>query len=160
MKTAAIFVLVVAVIGLGILAYFQEASLRELREKVEHVPKKATLELQEKCARQARQDFIQLGWDKDPLASFSNHYNERLNKCFMLLADTDYKTAAPDVFHNKHLEDAFEGKVFGEYSWKSQKDKGYWDVPPLECTVTLPSGEQKLCHASEEFDDLIKAYME
>jgi hypothetical protein len=26
--------------------------------------------------------------------------------------------------------------------------------------VTLPSGEKKLCHSSDEFDELIKVYME
>jgi len=160
MKNTAIFLLVLAVVALGILAYSQETSLRRLTERIDHASRTASLELQEKCARQARQDFTQLGWDKDPSASSSNHYNGQLNKCFVLIEDTDTKSVPDTVISSKHLEDAFEGKVFGDYSWMSQKGKKYWEVPPAECTVTLPSGEQKDCHSSEEFDELIKAYME
>jgi hypothetical protein len=158
-KNTAIFLLAAAVVALGIFAYSRETSLRELTERVDHASRKASLELQEKCARQARQDFTQLGWDKDSWANFSNHYNERLNKCFVLIESTDAKTVPGTIFQSKHLEDAFEGKVFGDYSWHTQEGKKYWEVPPSECTVTLPSREQKVCNSSEEFDELIRTYM-
>jgi hypothetical protein len=58
------------------------------------------------------------------------------------------------------VSDAFEGKSYAEYAWKSEKGKKYWEVKPFVCKVTLPSGEKKDCASSDEFDDLVKVYME
>src|SRR6266851_3062813 len=79
------------------------------------IPKTASLDLQEKCARQSQAAF---------------------------------------------RRDGFEGKVYGSYMWRADKVKKYWEVPPIQCTVTLPSGEEKTCHSSDEFDSLVKEYME
>jgi hypothetical protein len=64
------------------------------------------------------------------------------------------------VFVSKTLSDAFEGSLYGEYNWKSDKVKKYWQVPPFMCKVTLPSGKEKICHSDDEFDALVKQYME
>jgi hypothetical protein len=58
------------------------------------------------------------------------------------------------------LFDAYEGKTYGEYNWHTVKDKKYWEVPPFMCKVVLPSGDDKLCTSDNEFDELIKTYME
>jgi hypothetical protein len=59
--------------------------------------------------------------------------------------------------------DAFEGKVCASYMWNNNTKKKYWEVPPLKCSVTLLSGEEKLCDSedgSEGFNALVKQYME
>ncbi len=120
----------------------------------------ASLDLQEKCAKQAQQAFKRDGFEKEQLASFSNHYSEKLNKCFVRYDTTDASSTPGIMFVNKVVSDAFEGKVYGEYMWRSDKVKKYWEVPPVQCTVTLPSGEEKTCHSPDEFDTLVKQYME
>jgi hypothetical protein len=171
MRNATIFVLVVAVgaLGaLGIFAYHQEASLREQRLVVQQltarlasISKTASIDLQQKCARQAREEFTRDGWESRSMAGFTNHYNSELGKCFILIGSTsDAKTPPGTVFENKSLSDAFEGKSYAEYFWHSDTVKKYWEVPPLVCRVTMPSGEERVCHSSDEFDELVKVYMQ
>lgn len=162
-----ISLLIVAFIALAYLAHSQSSTLkqqekeiRELGAKVQAMPKNASIELQEKCARQAREEFITEGLQKEELADFSNHYNVALNKCFVLVENTDAKTAPGTIWINKTLVDAFEGKVYGNYMWRSDKVKKYWQVPPVQCKVTTLSGEEKNCTSSDEFDALVKQYME
>ncbi len=163
MKAAAALLLLLCV-GLGVLAYRQGAALRQQRQQVqqlnEKLSKTAELELQEKCAKQAREEFKLYGWDKHEMAVVSNHYNTRLNRCFMQIQDTDAKTVRGTIVTSRTVSDAFEGKIYASYIWSTQKNKKYWEVPPLECKVTLLSGEEKLCHSSDEFDELLKQYME
>ena len=167
MKNILIVLLFGAVVALSLLAYTQHGTLsrerdqvRQLNAKLEATPKTASLDLQERCATQARREFNELGWNKYQMADFSNHYNVRLNKCFMEITNTDTRSAKPQILTSKSLSDAFEGKVYGSYVWSTQKGKKYWEVPPLECTVTLLSGDEKVCHSSDEFNELVKQFME
>ena len=57
------------------------------------------------------------------MAGFTNHYNEKLNKCFMLVESTDVKTDPGTMWINKTLLDALEGKELAAYSWHSDKVK-------------------------------------
>lgn len=166
MRIVVAFLLMVCV-GLGLLTYRQTTALREQRQQVQQLNIKlaslsatATLDFQEKCARQAREEFKLYGWDKHQMADVSNHYNAELNKCFMEIEDADAKSVRGQVVASKTVSDAFEGKVYGSYIWSTQKDKKYWEVPPLECKVTSLSGEEKVCHSSEEFDELVKQFMQ
>jgi hypothetical protein len=161
MKNIVILLLVVAVAALGIFAYYQMTALEDLRAKLAPAPKMASLDLQEKCARQARQQFTLSGWDKNPMAGFGNHYNSEIGRCFVQIEDTEEDKTNPGTFiTSKNLSDAFEGKTYAEYIWHSDKAKKYWEVPPLMCRVTLPSGEERYCHSSDEFDELVKVYMQ
>jgi len=120
----------------------------------------ASFDFQERCAKQAREQFHQLGFDKREMTGFTNHYNEKLNRCFMLVDSTDVKTNPGAMWITLELFDAFEGKELATFSWHSDKVKKYSEVPPFQCDVTLPSGEKKICNSREEFDGLIKVYME
>jgi len=166
MKKLATLLLVVAVGILGLFAYSQTVALRQQRRQVRELtaeldsaPKLASLDLQEKCAKQAREEF-KTYWEQHEGASFTNHYNTKLNKCFILTAYIDPMTASGSIWTHKMLFDAFEGKDYAEYDWKSDKVKKYWEVPPFVCKVMLPSGEETMCHSSDEFDALMKQYME
>lgn len=122
--------------------------------------KKPDLELQEQCAKQAREEFKQAGWDKD-WAGFTNHYNEKLNRCFMLVEITDAsKSTLGMIWRYKTLTDAFEGKTIGLFVWHTEKGKKYWEVPPFQCELTPPAGERVFCKSEEEFDEFVKTYME
>ena len=72
---------------------------------------------------------------------------------------TEAKPRDGTVFTNKFLSNAFEGKSFAEYAWRSDKVKKYWEVKPFVCKVTLPSGEDKNCESSDEWEELVGACM-
>ncbi|MDP9262974.1 MAG: hypothetical protein M3O85_01490 [Acidobacteriota bacterium] len=152
---------------LALLLYWQAGALREerrqvqdLRARLESASKAANLDAQEKCAKQAHEVFKSFGWDKEQFAALSNHYNPRLGRCFVRFDNTDAKTAPGTIWDNTTVLDAFEEKPYAQYMWHTEKDKKYWEVAPFMCKVTIPSGEEKICHSSEEFDALVKYYME
>ena len=135
-----------------------EKENKELAVKLESVAKAANLDMQAKCAQQARVEFEV--WEKDPMADFTNHYNAKVNKCFVEITNMgrNQKPYVPAV--NRIVSDAFEGKVYGEYMWMNNKGKKYWEVEPYWCKVRSLSGEETVCKSSEEFDSLIKQFME
>jgi len=167
MRNTALVLLTVAVGVLILFVYSQTSIVREQQRQIqklnaglESLSKPSSIDLQSKCAKQAQEAFKRDGFEWEKGASFSNHYSVKLDKCFVLVESIDAKTAPGTIFTNKVLSDAFEGKVYAEYMWRSDKVKKYWEVPPLQCSVTLLSGEAKDCHSSDEFDVLVKAYME
>ena len=165
MKNATIFLLVVAVGALGIFAYYQDASLREqhrllqeLTAKLEHVPKITSLDLQQKCTRQAGEAF-----SHDPSMSimpetlfalttgFTSHYNSELGKCFVLIHISHVEKGR--MTEMESLSDAFEGTAYGGYTFSSDNAKDVF------CYFIPPAGGQIRCHSPNEFTDLIKVYM-
>ncbi len=152
-STAALIVGLVS----GFAAGRQFSAHNYVRAKLEL--KTATLDLQEKCAKQALKEFKNY-WEDRPMADFRNHYNVKLNKCFMQVQSLDLHTAPGRRYFYKILYDAFEGKDYAEYAHMSEKNKADWEVPPFMCKVTLLSGEERICHSPEEFDALVKQYME
>jgi len=131
-----------------------EKENHDLSAKLDAVAKAANLDLQEQCANQASSAFRELGWKKEPSAGYANHYHEKLNKCFIEI----YSMKAPSV--SMSVSDAFEGKVYAEYFWINTHGRKYWEVRPDTCKVTLLSGHEQTCKSQEEFEQLIKAYME
>jgi hypothetical protein len=137
-----------------------EKQNNELKARLDAATKSANLDMQEKCAKQARIEFNRAGFDKDETANFTNHYNPKLNKCFVDIfsAKSHLTPYVPTAFRS--VSDAFEGKGFGEYMWINNSGKKYWEVKPFVCKVTLLSGEEKYCESDKEFDELVKIYME
>jgi hypothetical protein len=78
----------------------------------------------------------------------------------MEVEKTDPTIVANTIFTTKFVLDAFERKSYAEYTWKTDPVKKYWEVPPTECVVTLADRTRKICKSSEEFDALVKPYME
>jgi hypothetical protein len=156
--------LIIAVGILGLWAYSQTAALRRQRRRVQELtaklessaPNTASLELQQKCATQAR-EFLSQFENRDVVESL-NHYNAGLKKCFVETRTESFLLGTRT--ESKVLTDAFEGKDYGIYIFVTQSNKADWQVPPSECKVTLPSGERTICHSSDEFDALVKQYME
>jgi hypothetical protein len=157
--------LLVVCVGLGLSAYWQAGALRQQRKQVQQLSAKlesesktALLDLQEKCAKQAREEFKNY-WQDSEGADFTNHYNAKLNRCFIRVQYIDTRTVRGTIFNYSEVFDAFERKVYAQWDWHTEKDKKYWQVPPTECKVTLPSGEQ-ICRSSDEYDSLVKQLME
>jgi hypothetical protein len=158
----------VAVIVLGLQLHRQQLTVREQQVRLTELTAKNAmseanaksnlLDYQEKCAEQAKKAFTDLGYKPNEMAGYENHYNKELNKCFIVVENTDAKYA-PTIWTNKSLFDAYEGKSYGEYSWHTVKDKKYWEVAPFTCKVVMPSGDDKYCASNDEFEELIKGYM-
>ena len=176
MKTIAAL-LVVAVVLLGAMLYRQNAALVSQQQVIDQLqrrrpstvegkpsePHATSLEylaLQGKCAEQSKREFTSAGYKPDNMASYENHFNLKLNKCLMFVESIDSSRPKSGIFTNKSVSDAFEGKAFATYIWHSVEGKKYWEVPPLLCQVTLPTGEEQKCKSEDEFKDLIKVYME
>jgi len=159
MRDAVIILIILLLVAVGILGYFvhsMSATLTDQKRQISDLSAKAktsSLDLQEKCAKQAAWVFKDSGSSQDSMATYQNHYNENLNKCFVMMADT--KHVAGNLSHFRQLMDAFEGKDLG-YFLKNVTDPS----GPLDCRVTLPSGKEEHCSTQEEFEQLAKVYMQ
>src|SRR5690242_16880236 len=74
-----------------------EQQNQELTGKLEALSKASNLDLQEKCAKQARSVFSEMGFNKEPLANYTNHYQQRLNKCFIAVYNMKYLGKVPTI---------------------------------------------------------------
>jgi hypothetical protein len=129
-----------------------EKDNQELQAQLKQQQQKATtLDLQEKCSKQAAAAFTTFGYKEADHASYTNHYNVRVNKCFI----ETYNMGPRGV--EERVYDAFELQNYGVIAWLSN---GKASDDPWPCQVTIPSGEMKMCHSFAEFDDLVKPYME
>jgi hypothetical protein len=158
------------ILSVAILGVFHYSNLRDIRKaqrqiedlnnKLDAMSKTVSLDVQEKCAKQALEEFRREGYATHPYADFSDHYNPKFNKCFMEIEDTQSSSTKGEILSSRALSDAFEGKVYGNYIFSTQKGKKFWEVPPLDCYVLKQSGEQEHCHSFEEYQSLAKQYLE
>jgi hypothetical protein len=104
----------------------------------------STLALQEKCAEGAKK----LAEGMSNVEQYRNHYNKRLDKCLIRI-----------VFHYKDLDkknyveymvqvvDVFETTVFGSLIYSDK-----WETRCMVGNI--------ICNSMDEFEALIKPYME
>jgi hypothetical protein len=154
-KSLAIILLIVVAGVLTVLVYRQRRQIQELTKR-DTAPNPASLELQEKCAKQAQIYLSQ--FETRDVVETRNHFNVGLNKCFV-------ETRAVKFEFGNHSEtrvvnDAFEGKEYGLYMFVGEPKKPDYAVEPADCKVTAISGEEIVCHSSDEFDALVKKFME
>jgi outer membrane murein-binding lipoprotein Lpp len=135
-----------------------EKQNQELAAKLDAIAKAANLDTQAKCAQQARIAFNESGLDKQAMRGYTNHYNQKLNSCFVRL--NSLKAAGKDLATYTSVQDAFEGKSYAEYFSANIKGEPPWSVKPSVCMVTMASGEDKDCESKKEFEELVKVYME
>lgn len=122
---------------------------------------KEEYELQEKCGKRCeerfRKEYGKEGYttDKDGdgmTSGYQNHYNKKLNKCFILITTRTYpkdKDNKLGVYTGKDIYDINENQVIGSFSMFSKS------VSSLECRVS-----ERTCKSGEEWDLLVKPYME
>jgi hypothetical protein len=164
--------LAILIAGLGGLAYLQTTDLRQQARQIQELAarldsiqsKTASADLQDRCAKQARVEFEddqaadeKLGLARNQVTQFENHYNAKLGKCFVKLESWGMKEP---IQISVRVIDAFESKGYAMYLWQEDKNKKASAVPPFQCKVTMPSGEERVCRSDDEFDVLIKQYME
>ncbi len=136
-----------------------ETEVSELKKEVAEAHKSGDLSLQERCARQAKTAFTDMGYGKDGLSSYVNHYSPKLGKCFMSIDDTSSQNGA--TLQSKTLMDAFEGRVYGTFLWRNSQNSGknFWEVAPFQCQVQI-NGKETACQSAIEFENLATSYLE
>lgn len=165
MKIVWAFILIAISGMIGFIA-FQGSAIREQRQQIQKLSEKSesapSLELQEKCAKQALAEFKLEGGEKKELASFLNHYDGTLKKCFVETQEEGVskilRTKSGDMapFSNRLVTDPFEGRIYATFRWTNREDKKYWDVPPSTCKVTFPTTqEDHTCKSEDEFKALV-----
>lgn len=119
----------------------------EIKEKVT----KDNFNLQERCAKAAKDDFHDLWPNPDGRASFSCHYNSKLNKCFVEIFSANFLEDGAMVNYIS-LQDVYENTVYGIYSDRTEK---------LGSRPTIVSCEMlgQHCKNIEEFNNLKNKYM-
>ncbi len=160
MRNLLILVLAAAMTLLLYRLHLQSTAIRALQQQqAQHIAGPApNLELQASCAKQAQTYFRQQGFSVGALADFTNHYSSNFGRCFVVIKSTTINGQI--IVTSSWLTDAFEGKDLGTYEWVNPGGKKYWEVAPDKCSVTYPSGEERVCQNSEEWENLIKVYTE
>lgn len=75
-------------------------------------PNSISLNSQTQCAEAANKYFIARGYSEN-VASYQNHYNSKLNKCFVLI--TTRQDVSNNFFSAIDMFDALEGKHYAAY---------------------------------------------
>jgi len=121
---------------------------------------KEAYELQERCGKSAEEffkkycgDYIVTNKAGRIVSNYTNHYNRKLNKCFILVTETVYnpKEIRKELGVSstyKTLDDINENKPYG-FFWKLSNGA------LMSCEVL-----GKNCKSEAQWDALVKPYME
>jgi hypothetical protein len=121
--------------------------------------RKATYELQEKCARDAR-DWYKHWWEDVPnavgtqsVSKYTNHYSAKLGRCFIVVDSTtfnrDKKSGKTSALQSSTLTDVLENRDIGTADWFGANDTFN------QCQVNGAA-----CNSPAEWHALAKPYME
>lgn len=155
------------IFAIGVFVFRQNAMLKsqaaqifainaELSEQ-RKLPKAQPLDLQIKCAEQARVAFLQAGYKQPDIADYQSHYNAKLGRCIIETQNTS--SQGKELFTFRNVYDAVERRDFGTYVWRADPVRKYWEVAPFQCEVDAADGEKQLCHSEEEFSKLVQTYL-
>jgi hypothetical protein len=95
---------------------------------------------QEKCSKKSLEFFTATGGG----GNFSNHYNDKLNKCFIDIIDVGSQA------YSETLYDVYENKKYGGFYMSYEKNS-----EPTICWFL-----DKTCQSQNEFDEFVKQYMQ
>ena len=121
---------------------------------------KEQYQLQEQCVKRSKEYFNKeygngiINWgDEERLTSnYTNHYNKKLNKCYILITSTQFIRNNENKIENIGLKTLFElneNKGYGSLIQFENNNK------PNNCRIL-----EKYCNLEKEWDSLVKPYME
>lgn len=115
---------------------------------------KEEYELQERCGKSAA-DFYK---EYDPNStSYINHYNKKLNKCFILITVISKSKKSNYVIHQEWLYDVNDHKAYGSFFTTIENVKGKLVRKRLD---RLCTGLGESCSSVSEWEAVIKPYLE
>ena len=151
-------------IAIGILliassaAYYLIFALPQIQKERFDAQIRATLwDHEQQCSKRAEAIFQGTNWGGSGVFSsgYENHFNRKLNKCFMLVRVNS--NGGGSLFFYKALFDVNAGTSSSRAEFDKQVPSGVADytVKPFVCKML-----DKYCQTDEEFDAFVKTYME
>lgn len=129
----------------------QVAEIKNIREKEKAAN---NLDLQDKCSKESKEYFNEYLKDFDIssiYASYSNHYNSSLNKCFIQIKYN----------HDEILEWTLKGNTSSNIIFDVLERKAYAQfLSGNNDLINYCAVQGKFCYSSKEFDSGIKSFME
>jgi hypothetical protein len=115
---------------------------------------KEDIELQNRCEKSCEEFFKQKYGnsiidtkDESGIRNFHNHFNKKLNKCFILIINTGFKKDIDNTSYKwKSLWDINENKQYGSFQYLRMV---------INCDVL-----DKKCNSEREWDSVVRPYME
>jgi hypothetical protein len=89
---------------------------------------------------------------------FTSHYDAQMNVCYILVHGSGVNIGTQSPYVSYVLFDAIEGRTYGQYTWINTQKKKYWEVEPLDCSVSPRDSDKVTCKSAYEFDRLIDKY--
>ena len=140
-----------------------EKENQEMKAKLEKGNAAQEFDLQAKCGKDARSWFNE-NWSRDKdtvLLDFTNHYNAKLNKCFILVEFHYNSTLAgpggSSWTNDMALTDVYENAKYADFA---ENHVTNWK-PNLNTTqeVITCDVQGTKCKTGDEFNNLIRPYM-
>ena len=156
--------LICLIIALTIYSYRESRLLgqerlrtRDLSSRTALLPMNASLKLQDICAKRAQAFYSLGGYDRRIVTRFANHYDAKLNRCFVEIGES---MVGGQPLSSTSLMDAFENREIGQYVYILRGGTHAPETIVAACHVTTPDGKDRRCMSEEEFEALIKPYLD
>jgi hypothetical protein len=146
----------ILLVGISASYYFIFALPAIQKQRLAAQVMQTMLEQDQQCSKGAKEFFDANGFanNKSALADeYENHFNKRLNKCFVLVRINTLPGNA--LFLHRALFDVYDGKTIAEYDKRVPIGTAEYEVKPFSCSML-----DKNCQTDEEFDAFVKTYME
>jgi hypothetical protein len=143
---------------LGILSFIASPSFAADQK----LDRKQIYELRKDCGKTCAQRFKEefgkeglysSGKEEHGARSYASHYNAKLNKCFILITDRHFGGTTPGLI--MMLWDINENMQYGEMVVLDGETPNPSDRKGFFCNVL-----KKRCYSEQEWDALVKPYME
>lgn len=135
----------------------------ELKSQIEKDHAVRDFDLTAKCSKDARAWFNE-NWSRDKntiLLDFTNHYNVKLNKCFILVefhyTSTNAGQNGDSWTNDMALTDVYENWKYADFTENhitTWKPKYNFNKEVITCDV-----QGQKCKTGDEFNNLVRPYM-
>ena len=131
-----------------------EKQTADLERQVTQLHQSGQLELQAKCAKDAKAWFNENWNSRDPstlLLNYTNHYNASKNKCFISIEYHFSGVTSDRAWYNSvSLHDVYENSKYGEINERHTLD----DIKVSDCQVY-----SKKCSSMQEYQSLTAQFL-
>lgn len=118
----------------------------------------AIFEMRSKCANYAKKFNADDGWKStDAMHSYENHFNVKLNKCFVIYKNTNIQKGYISI--DSDFFDLMDNKLLGSYHGLFKNENFNDEAELKQCSVTVISGDVQKCKNINEFRRLVSFYM-
>jgi hypothetical protein len=113
---------------------------------------------QRQCISDAREHIHRMGSDNDALAHVTQHYNERLKRCFIEI-DTVLANTEAGVVVSYQLGDT-SGREYADFTSVEPTSAVSANRSSPMCEMIMSSGDVFECNSFDEFEEFVRNYME